>query len=110
MNDPIAARRPRPPINGLLIKAAIVIPDLIISSLLWLVIIAALPPLGGVALMTVGLTFGALIASGVGEDAAVRILFRARRASTTEAPRLMVAWRIATGRLDADGVRLRIVP
>jgi hypothetical protein len=92
----------------LLLKAAVVIPDVLISSLLWLVIIAALPTAVGFAVTAVGIALGALLAAGLGEDAVVRVLYRARRATLAEAPRLAVAWRIATHHLDADGVRLRI--
>ena len=108
MNDAITAHRPRPT-RSLLLKAAVVVPDVIISSLLWLVIIAALPPAVGFALTLVGLVIGALLAAGLGEDAAVRLLYRARRATGAEGPRLAVAWRIATHQLDADGAQLRIV-
>lgn len=109
MNDPIGARQRRPPSSGLLLKAAVVIPDLIISSLLWLLIIAALPPAAELALLIAGVTIGALLATGLGEDAAVRVLYRARHATPSQAPRLAVAWRIATHHLDGAGVRLRIV-
>lgn len=109
MTDPTAARRPLTARSGLLLKAAVVIPDVIISSLLWLVIIAALPTAFGLGLMLAGLTSAAVLAAGLGEDTTVRLLYRARRATLVEAPRLAVAWRIATHGLDADGVRLRIV-
>lgn len=72
-------------------------------------IIAALPTAAGFAVTVVGLALGALLAAGLGEDTIVRVLYRARRATATEAPRLAVAWRIATHGLDVDGVRLRIV-
>ena len=107
--DPLAARPPRRALNGLLLKAAVVIPDVLISSLLWLVIVAALPVTIGFGLTVVGIALGALLAAGLGEDAVVRVLYRARRVTPLEAPRLRVAWRIATHHLDADGVRLRIV-
>lgn len=109
MTDPLGARPPRPAPTGLLLKAAVVLPDVLISSLLWLVIIAALPTTAGFAVTVVGIALGALLAAGLGEDAVVRVLYRARRATPAEAPYLAVAWRIATHRLDADGVRLRIV-
>lgn len=109
MTDPLGARPRRPAPNGLLLKAAVVLPDVLISSLLWLVIIAALPVTVGFAVTVVGIALGALLAAGLGEETVVRILYRARRATPSEAPRLTVAWRIATHRLDADGVRLRIV-
>jgi len=109
MNDPITTHRPRPARSGLLLKAAVVIPDIVISSLLWLVIVAALPPAVGLALTVVGVVIGAVLATGHGEDTAVRLLFGASRATPAEAPRLAVAWRLATHDLDADGVLLRIV-
>ena len=109
MTDPLGARPRRPAPHGLLLKAGVVIPDVLISSLLWLVIIAALPTAVGFAVTAVGIALGALLAAGLGEDAVVRVLYRARRATPAEAPRLRVAWRIATHQLDADGVRLRIV-
>jgi len=109
MSDPIGARLPTPASSGLLLKAAVVIPDVLISSLLWLVIIAALPPAAGFAILIAGVTLGALFAAGLGEDVAIRVLYRARRATPAEAPRLTVAWRIAAHHLDGDGARLRIV-
>lgn len=109
MTDPLGARPPRPASNGLLLKAAVVLPDVLISSLLWLVLIAALPVTVSFGLTALGIALGALLAAGLGEDTVVRVLYRARRATPAEAPRLAVAWRIATHNLDADGVRLRIV-
>lgn len=109
MSAPITTRPARSRCWGLLLKAAVVIPDLIIASLLWLVIIALLPPVAGFVL-TVGASFFAVvIAAGLGEDLTVRVLYWARCATPAEAPRLAVAWRIATHQLDAEGVRLRIV-
>lgn len=109
MTHPTTTHRTRAATTGLLLKAAVVISDVIISSLLWLVIVAALPPAVGFALTVVGAVIGALLAAGLGEDVAVLLLYRARRATPAEAPRLRVAWRIATHQLDADGIRLRIV-
>ena len=109
MSDSITTRRARSRWRGLLLKSAVVIPDLIIASLLWLVIIALLPPVAGFVLTVGGLVMGAALAAGLGEDLTVRVLYRARRATPAEAPRLAVALRIAIHRLDADGVRLRIV-
>lgn len=109
MKDPITTRRPQQATSGLLLKAAVVVPDVIISSLLWLVIVAALPPAVGFALTVVGMVIGALLAAGLGEDAAALLLYGGRRATPAEAPRLAVAWRIATHPLDADGVQLRLV-
>lgn len=101
--------RTLPDLRLRLLKAAVVIPDLIIASLLWLVIIALLPPVAGFALTVGALIFAVVLAAGLGEDLTIRVLYRARRATPAEAPRLAVAWRIATHQMDADGVRLRIV-
>ncbi|WP_028707508.1 hypothetical protein [Propionicicella superfundia] len=109
MTYPISTDRPRTVLRSLLLKAAVVVPDVLISSLLWLLIIAALPPVVGFVLAVGGLVIGAVLAAGLGEDTAVRFLYRARRATPAEAPRLAVAWRNATHQADADGVRLRIV-
>ncbi|QIK72253.1 hypothetical protein G7070_08175 [Propioniciclava coleopterorum] len=109
MSDPITTRPARSRCWGLLLKAAVVVPELIIASLLWLVIIALLPPGAGFVLMVGGLIFAVVLAVGLGEDLTVRALHRARRATPAEAPLLAVAWRIATHQLDADGLRLRIV-
>lgn len=109
MSDPITTRPARSRCWGLLLKAAVVVPELIIASLLWLVIIALLPPGAGFVLMVGGLIFAVVLAVGLGEDLTVRVLYRARRATPAEAQRLAAAWRIATHQLDADGVRLRIV-
>ena len=109
MTDPTAARRPLTARSGLLLKAAVVIPDVIISSLLWLVIIAALPTAFGLGLMLAGLTSAAVLAAGLAEDTTVRLLYRARRATPHEGTRLAVPWPTAPPGLDPDGVRLRIV-
>ena len=76
MTDPLGARPPRPAPHGLLLKAAVVIPDVLIASLLWLVIGAALPVTIGFGLTVVGIALGALLAAGLGEDAVVRVLYR----------------------------------
>lgn len=106
----ITDSQPRLALRGRWLKAAVVVPDVIIASLLWLVVIAALPPSAGFGLTITGLAFGAVLAAGLGEDTIVALLYRARRATPAEAPRLAVAWRIATHRRDAVDVRLRIVP
>lgn len=109
LSDPITGRRPGPAPRGLLLKAAVVIPDVIISTLLWLVLLAALPPAIGFGITIAWLTVASVLAAGLCEDAAVRLIYRARRPTVKESPRLALAWRLAIHRLDADGVRLRIV-
>ena len=76
VTDPIGARPPRTAPSTLLLKAAVVIPDVFIASLLWLVIGAALPVTIGFGLTVVGIALGALLAAGLGEDAVVRVLYR----------------------------------
>ena len=109
MTDPLKARPPRPAPSGLLLKAAVFVLDITIGSLLWLVILAALPTTVGFAVTVVGIAVSALLAAGLGEGTAAPVLYRARHATPAEAPRLAVAWRIDTHGLDAGGVRLRIV-
>lgn len=109
MSHPIPTTPAASRSRGLLLKAAVVIPDLIIASMLWLVILALLPPAMAFILGALGITVMALVGAGLGEDAIVRILYRARRPRVSEAPRLAVAWRIAAQHLAADGVRLRII-
>ena len=109
MSRPIATTRPGGGSRGRLLKAAVVIPDLIIASLLWLMILALLPPAVAFMATILGITSAALAATGLGEDAVVRVLYRARRPTASEAPRLAVAWRIAIHHSDTSDVTLRIV-
>lgn len=100
---------PRAKARSLLLKAAVVIPDLIIASLLWLMILALLPPAVAFLATILGITPAALAATGLGADAVVRVLYRARQPTASEAPRLAVAWRIAIHHSDTSDVTLRIV-
>ena len=77
---------PRAKARGLLLKAAVVIPDLIIASLLWLMILALLPPAVAFLATILGITSAALAATGLGADAVVRVLYRAPRPPPGEAP------------------------
>ena len=58
-------------VKGALIKTAATLPHLIIASLLWIVCIAALPPMIGVGLAALGAPVLGLLAVGVAEDLAV---------------------------------------
>ena len=73
MSDPITTRPARSRCWGLLLKAAVVVPELIIASLLWLVIIALLPPVAGFVLTVGGLIFAVVLAAGLGEDLLVTL-------------------------------------
>lgn len=109
MSTVIRTAQPDGGSRGLLLKAASVIPDLIIASLLWLVILALLPPSIGFMVGVLGITAAALVAAGLGEEAVIGVLYRARRPNASEAPQLAVAWRIATHHFESHGIRLRIV-
>lgn len=109
MTATIQPSRRRRDTSGLLLKASVVVPDVIISSPLWLMLIAALPPAVGFSVTILGVTIAGVLAAGLCEDGAVRLLYRARRPTPLEAPRLTVGSRIATHHIDAHDIRLRIV-
>jgi hypothetical protein len=93
LHGAVSAMRPTsaPPgrdVKGALIKTAAALPHLIIASLLWLVFLAALPPTIGVGVTVLGASVLALLALGVAEGLAVRILRAARRPTPAEARRL----------------------
>jgi hypothetical protein len=104
-------RRPLPHRSGWWLKTAVVVPNVLIATMLWIILLAALPsPLGTLTALA-GIANAVLLAAGVGEDQIVLVLYRARRPTPVEAPRLNVAWRIAThpNHPFRGRVRLRIV-
>jgi hypothetical protein len=96
-------------VKGALIKTAAALPHLIIASLLWLVFLAALPPTIGVGITVLGASVLVLLAAGVAEGLAVRILCAARRPTFEEARRLMVPVRLVARWVDVSGIQLRVV-
>jgi hypothetical protein len=84
-------------------------PHLIIASLLWLVFIAALPPTIGEGVTVLGASVLVLLAMGVAEGLAVRILCAARRPTPEEARRLVVPLRLVADWVDVSGIQLRVV-
>jgi hypothetical protein len=96
-------------VKGALIKTAAALPHLIIASLLWLVFIAALPPTIGVGVTVLGAFVLVLLAVGVAEGLAVRILCAARRPTPEEARRLEVPLRLVADWVDVSGLQLRVV-
>jgi len=96
-------------VKGALIKAASALPHLIIAGLLWLVFIAALPPTIGVGVTVLGASVLALLAVGVAEGLAVRILLAARRPTPEAARRLVVPLRLVADWVDVSGIQLRVV-
>ena len=109
MNTTIGERETRPDSRGVLLKTAAVAPDVIISSLIGLVLIAALPPAVGFGVTVTAVALAAVLAADLAENTAVRVLHRARRPTPVEAKRLTVPWRIVTNRVDTTGAYLRIV-
>ena len=110
----VAAIKPNsaPPgqdLKGALIKTAAALPHLIIASLLWLVLIAALPRTIGVGVTVLGASVLILLAVGVAESLAVRILRAARRPTPQEARRLVVPLQLVADRVDVSGIQLRVV-
>lgn len=96
-------------VNGALIKTAAALPHLIIASLLWLVFIAVLPPTLGGGVILLGASVLVLLALGVAEGLAVRILRAARRPTPEEARRLVVPLRLLADWVDLSGIQLRVV-
>ena len=96
-------------VKGALIKTAAALPHLIIASLLWLVFIAALPPTLEVGVTVLGASVLVLLAVGVDEGLAVRILRAGRRPTPEEARRLMVPLRLVADWVDVSGIQLRVV-
>jgi len=96
-------------VKGALIKTAAALPHLIIAGLLWLVFIAALPATTGVVVTAFVAFVLVLLAVGVAEGLAVRILRAARRPTPEEARRLVGALRFVADRVDVSGIQLRVV-
>ena len=95
--------------RGLMLKTAVVLPDVIISSLMGLVVVAALPPVIGLCIIAAWMAASACLAAGLGEAELVRILHGARRATPTEVARLAIPGRIVAELVDTNAVRVRIV-
>lgn len=110
MNTTIVARPTSSRSNGLRLKFAVVVPDMIISSLIWLVLIAALPPAVAFGVTAAAVAVATVLAAGLGENTAVRILYGARRPTPTEARLLAGPCQMVACRVEIDGLRLRIVP
>ena len=105
---PTSARAGRD-VKGALIKTATALPHLLIAGLLWLVFIAALPPTIGVGVTVLGAFVLVLLAAGVAEGLAVRVLCAARRPTPKEARRLRVPLRLVADWVDVSGIQLRVV-
>lgn len=91
-----------------LLKVAVVVPDLIISGLLWLMVVALLPTEVAVGFLTGMLAISVVVASGAAEGLAVRILYAARRPTPFEAGRLEAPLQLVASRSGVEDVRVLV--
>lgn len=94
--------------RGRLLKVAVVVPDLIISGLLWLMVVALLPTEVAVGLLTGMLAISVVVVSGAAEGLAVRILYAARRPTPFEAGRLDAPLRVVASRSGVEDLRVLV--
>ena len=106
MDAPVAP--PSMGFRGGLSKAAVVVPDLIISTLIGFVLLAASPPDVAVGFLTVLLLVSLVIASGCAEGVAVRILHAAHRPTALEARNLAEPLRLVVNRSGRDDLRILV--
>ncbi len=98
--------RPAPDLRGGILKAAVVVPDLIISGLITFVLLAALPPDIALGFIAGLLVMSMVVASGRAEGVAVRILHAARRPTPVEARRLAGPVRLVAVRSGLGDLRV----
>lgn len=91
-----------------LLKASVVIPDVIISSLITFVLLAALPTDIAFGYLAGMLVASILVASGRAEDLAVRILHAARRPTLPEELRLVGPLRLVIDRSGFEDLQVLI--
>lgn len=94
--------------RGRLLKAAVVVPDLIISGLITFVLLAALPPAVALGFVAAMLVMSIVVASGRAEGLAVRILHAARRPTVLEARRIAGPVRLVAVRSGLADLRVVI--
>lgn len=97
-----AARR------GRLLKAAVVIPDLTISGVLWLIAVALLPSEVAVGFLAGLLVISMVVASGAAESVVVRVLHAARRPTPFEAMRLYAPLQLVASRSGVADLRVLV--
>lgn len=96
--DAATTARPSPDAKLSLLKAAVIIPDLVISGLITFVLLAALPTDVAVGFLAGMLVASIVVASGRAEGVAVRILHAARRPTAPEDLRLVGPLRLVVDR------------
>lgn len=106
--DAATIARPSPDLRLQLLKAAVVIPDLLISSLITFVALAALPTDIAVGFSAGMLVASIVVASGLAERLAVRILHAARRPTLPEELRLVGPLRLVIDRSGFEDLQVLI--
>lgn len=96
------------PRRGRLLKAAVVIPDLTVSSLLGLIAVALLPAEVAVGFLAGLLTISMAVAFGAAEDVVVRVLHAARRPTPLEAVRLDAPLQLVASRSGVADLRVLV--
>lgn len=100
---------PRTPVRrGRLLKAAVVVPDLIISALLWLMGVSLIPLEVAVGFLASLLVISVGVASGAVEGLAVRLLHGARRPTPLEAGRLNAPLQVVASRSGMGDLRVLV--
>lgn len=94
--------------RGGLLKAAVVVPDLIISGLLGFVLLAASPPDVAVGFLTVLLLVSLVVTSGRAEGVVVRSLQAAHRPTSLEARHLAGPLRLVVNRSGRGDLRILV--
>lgn len=94
--------------RGLLLKTAVVVPNVLIGLMLSVVFLGLLPPVAAMAVFCCGTVLSILLAAGIGEFAAVRILYQARPLTPEESRRCSAALAMVTTRITQSSVQIRV--
>ena len=106
---PAAAQRsPGRGSRGLLLKTAVVVPNVLIGLILSVVFLGLLPPVLALAVFCSGTVLSILLAAGIGESAAVRILYQARPLTSDEARRCSAALEMVTAWTTQSSVQISV--
>ena len=94
--------------RGLLLKTAVVVPNALIGLMLSVVFLGLLPPVLALAVFCSGTVLSILLAAGIGESAAVRILHQARPLTPDETRRSAACLAIVTAGTTPSSVQIRV--
>ncbi len=106
--DAATIARPSPDLRLRLLKASVVIPDLVISSLITFVLLAALPTDVAAGFLAGMLVASIVVASGRVEGLTVRSLHAARRPTSLEAVRIAGPLRLVIDRSGHEDIRVLV--